>query len=347
MSFARGAKKPSEADFVASITERSDIGLFLVYGQDVSAITDIAAQLAGSLGPEAERVDLDSDQIRSDPALLSDEVNALSLFGTKRYVRVNMRREEGHSAFENLLANDHIGSPVIVTAGDLKKTSKLLKLVEASPNAMSYICYTPNETQACGEVMKMAASQGLRLDRAMAQSIVQYTGADRKLAAKEVEKLALYYDAAPDRPANVDIAIFDALSAETDAENVHGLVNIIMCGNIPKLGEELLAARQLGIDAIRITRALQRRVSMLAALRSKVDAGGSPDRVVESDRSIFFKERGAITDQLVRWPSQRLAGLNGHLIAIEARLMAVKAGLGSAILEQELTKIARAAARAR
>ena len=101
----------------------------------------------------------------------------------------------------------------------------------------------------------------------------------------------------------------------------------------------------MGIDAIRIIRALQRRVTLLATLRAKVDKGSNPGAVVKATRSIFWKDADAFVKQLGRWPSVRLAGLNGHLIEIEGKLMSVKEGLGGVILEEELVRIARAAAR--
>jgi DNA polymerase III subunit delta len=347
MSFRGAAKKPGEGDFINSITAQSGTRLFLIYGPDESMVADMAAQMAAKLGPDAERIDLDSDKIRNDPALLADEACSLSLFGTARYVRLNMRREEGHAAFENLLNAANGGCPVIATAGDLKKTSKLIKLIDASKLAKTFICYPPEEGNAATAIMTLAGTMGLRLERALALRISRYTGQDRKLAALEIEKLALYYDAAPDRPAKVEIAAFEALSAETGEENVQDLVNQVMSGNLKNLGAELALSRQMGVDAIRIVRAMQRRAVMLAGLRGQVNGNMSPADVVEKTRSIFWKERKDFTDQLGRWQSSRLAGLNGHLLDIEQRLMSVKAELGTVILEQELTKIARAAARAR
>ncbi len=346
MSFRAAPKKPSEADFIGAIKTRPDIRLFLIFGQDESAAADIAARMAAQVGAGAERIDLDSDRLRNDPALLADEAASLSLFGGARYIRTQVRREEGQAAFENLLNASSVGCPVIATAGDLKKTSKLRKLAETSKLAMAHICYMPSEGDAAAGVTAMAAAAGLRLDRALALRIARYTGQDRKLAAMEIDKLALYYDAAPDRVATVEVTAFEALSAETGEENVQALVNNVLSGNIRALGNEIMQARQMGMDAIRIIRAIQRRVTLLAALRGKVDHGAVPGALVRATPSVFFMEKGDVTTQLSRWPSVRLAGLNGHLLDIEARLMHVKADLGSVILEQELTKIARAAARA-
>lgn len=335
---------PKEKAFISAIRARPDIRLFLVFGQDDSAIADIAAQMAAQLGT-AERIDIDSDRIRNDPALLADEASALSLFGDKRYVRLSFRRDEGLAAVENLLELDNDTNPVIATAGNLPKTSKLRKLAESHSRAMAHICYLPEEGTAAASVMAHAATLGLKLDRSLGARIARYTGQDRKLAQAELEKLALYYDASPERPMTVEVSAFEALSAETGEENVSGLVSQVMGGELRAVGRELAVARDMGVDAIRIIRALQRRVALLSSIRAKVDGGANAGAVVKATRSIFWKEADDFVKQLGRWPSVRLAGLNGHLLEVEAKLMAVKDGLGSVILEEELIRIARAAAR--
>jgi DNA polymerase III subunit delta len=335
---------PKERAFIGAITARPDIRLFFIFGQDESAIADIAAQMAAQLGG-AERIDIDSDRIRNDPALLADEASALSLFGDKRYVRLNFRRDEGLAAVENLLELENGANPVIATAGNLTKASKLRKMAESHPRAMAHICYLPEEGTASASVMAFAATLGLKLDRSLGARIARYTGQDRKLAKGELEKLALYYDASPERPMTVEVAAFEALSAETGEENVSGLVNQVMGGELRGTGRELVSARDMGVDAIRIVRALQRRVALLSSMRAKVDDGSNAGAVVKANRSIFWKEADDFVKQLGRWPSARLARLNAHLLEVEAKLMSVKDGLGSVILEEELIRIARAAAR--
>ncbi len=151
--------------------------------------------------------------------------------------------------------------------------------------------------------MAHAATLGLKLDRSLGARIARYTGQDRKLAQAELEKLALYYDASPERPTTVEVAAFEALSAETGEENVSGLINQVMGGELRAVGRELAAARDMGVDAIRIIRALQRRVALLASMRAKVDSGANPGAVVKATRSIFWKEADDFVKQLGRWPS--------------------------------------------
>lgn len=339
--------KPREADFVAAITARPDVRLFLIFGQDESAISATASAMAARLGPEADAVDIDSDKLRGDPALLADEAASTSLFGDTRYIRLNFRREEGVDAIENLLSAEQAGNPVIATAGDLKKGSRLRKTVEGSPLAMTYICYPLSEAEATDHVLGLAREAGLKLDRALAAQIARYTGQDRRLAANEVEKLALYHDASPERPVLVEAAAFTALAAETSEEDVQSLVNRVMGGEVRALGRQLAEARALGIDTIRVIRSMQRRAVLLAGLRAKVDAGANPGALVRATKSIFWKEQDEHVNQLKRWTSARLAGLTGHLIEMEKKAMALGAELGAVLLEEELARIARAASRAK
>jgi DNA polymerase III delta subunit len=94
-------------------------------------------------------------------------------------------------------------------------------------------------------------------------------------------------------------------------------------------------------------RALQRRVAQLTGLRAKVEAGADAGAVVRGNRTIFWKEQDVFIRQVRQWNSVRLAGLNAHLIELEARLMAAGADLGETMIEQEMVRVARAASRSR
>ncbi len=341
------APKLGEGDFVAAITQRPELRLFLIYGQDESAIAAIAQAMAAKLPDDADATDIDSAKLRTDPAFLLDEASSSSLFGGTRYIRLHFTREEGVDAIANLLDAAQAGNPVIATAGNLTKASKLLKLVDGHKLALSYICYSPSETEATERIANMARNAGLRMDHALAAQIARYTGNDRTLAASEIEKLALYYDADPARPAQVEPAALTALAAETAEDNIGALVSQVMGGEVRAFGQEIIAARVLGLDGIRVIRAMQRRITMLAGLRAKIDKGANAAALVRGTRGIFWKDQDAYVRQVNRWTSPRLASLNTHLLSMEAKLMATPAEMGAVILEQELSRIARAAARAR
>ncbi|MDE0933530.1 MAG: DNA polymerase III subunit delta [Novosphingopyxis baekryungensis] len=337
-----GGRKLSERDLIAAIGQRPDIRLFLLFGTDPSTIEDIARKLSAEM-KGAERLDLDGAQIRSDPALLADEAASISLFGDKRYIRLRLTRDEGFAAIENLLDAAEAGSPVIATTGNLTPTNKLRKLGQSHPGAMMLACYPPTENDAIAHVARLAEAAGLRMDRDLARLVAESTGFDRTLAANEIDKIALYCDAALDRPATVDAQTIALLSAETLEEDISGLLGAVMAGNIRATSEELSAASQLGVNEVRIVKALQRRVVQLAGLRAEVDEGAQIGPLVDRTRSIFFKEQGAYKQALSCWSSPKLTRLNARLFEIEQRLMSGGSALAGPMLANDLLMIARAA----
>jgi len=72
----------------------SDIRFFLLYGPDEAGSTALARRLERAMGPGAERVDLDVATLREDPARLADEAASFSMFGDKRWVRINGMGDE-------------------------------------------------------------------------------------------------------------------------------------------------------------------------------------------------------------------------------------------------------------
>jgi DNA polymerase-3 subunit delta len=73
----------------AGQTSAADIRFFLLYGPDEAGSQSLSRRLERAMGPGAERVDLDGPTLRDDPARLTDEAAAFSMFGDKRWVRIS------------------------------------------------------------------------------------------------------------------------------------------------------------------------------------------------------------------------------------------------------------------
>ena len=107
---------------------------FLLYGQDESGSRALMRLLGDAMGKDAERVDLAGAELRADPARLADEAGAISLFGGARYIVVDPAGDETLAAVEALQEAPAGGNPVVLLAGALKPSSKLLKLALGDPS---------------------------------------------------------------------------------------------------------------------------------------------------------------------------------------------------------------------
>ena len=321
------------------------VRLYFLYGPDDAASRALAARLEDAMGTNSERIDLDGAMLKDDPARLADEAAAFSLFGGRRYIRV-IGGEECAEAVAALLEAPVTGNPAVMIAGALKPTSALVKLALAHPAVLACISYKPDAADAETLAVQIGRGLGLRLGPGVAARLAANCLSDRAVLTREIEKLALFVDAAPDRPREADESALDAIGAELAEADTSALVNAVMSGDLPAVAHELNA-----VDAdnhwIPALRALQRRLILLARLRGEVDRGKSPSAVTSAmGKALFYKDQAPVTAQLTRWPSARLATASSRLLECERALMA-SGTAGHVIAAEELTAIARVAARLR
>jgi DNA polymerase III subunit delta len=316
--------------------------LFLLYGPDESGSRALAARLERAMGADAERIDLDGATLKEDPARLADEAASFSLFGGKRHIRVT-GGDDCANAVVALLEAETAGNPVVMIAGALKPSSALLKCAFDHPGVMACQNYKPEGAGADALAVQIGRTYGLRLGHGVAGRLAANCLGDRAVLEREIEKLALYLDAAPDRPREASPDALDAIGADLGEADTSALVDAVMGGDLPGLTRELAAIEEW-IPAIR---ALQRRITLLARLRSDVENGKSASAVMAaSGKSLFWKEKDAVGAQLGRWSAARLATAHSRLFASESAMMA-SGTAGAVIAAEELIAIARVAERIR
>ena len=340
--------KPAEAALRRALDSADPaIRLYLLYGPDEAASRALAARLTPALGADAERIDLTSQMLKSDPARLTDEAAGIAMFGGRRWIRIEPTTDDATAAIAALLEAPAAGNPVAAIAGALRKDSKLLKLVQASKAALAHASYLPEGRDADQLVTTMGRELGLQLRPEVARRLAAATGGDRALIAGELEKLALYLDAAPDRIRPVEHDALDELGAATEEGDLSRLSHAVFGGQPAQTDAELARLASEGIEGITVLRALTRRALQLAQLRGQMALGESVDRVMETaGRAIFWKEKDQITQELARWTPERLATAIQRLAEAERQVKA-PGYPGHALVEEELLKISRAAERRR
>ncbi|MET0308906.1 MAG: DNA polymerase III subunit delta [Sphingomonas sp.] len=324
---------------------KPDTRLYLFHGPDEAGAAELATRLARALGPEAERIDIDMKALRDQPGRLADEAASMSLFGGVRYVRVSGIEEGAAEAITLLLNADRAGNPVVAIGPGLKASGKLVKMAIAAPNAMAHACYVPEGADAARLASTVAREYGLRLTGDVPQRLASASGGDRAILAREIEKLALYLDAATDRPRDADGQALDAIGADLNDVELHHAIDAVIDGRVADIGSELANLSAGGGSSIPLLRQLARRLMTLAELRNDMDGGLTADEVLEKHR-IFFREKPAYTRALRRWNAAQIARAIDRVRQTERMLMH-SASAGEVLAEAECTAIARAAARAR
>lgn len=306
------------------------IRLYLLHGPDEAGSEALAARLGKAMGEGAERVDLDGAVLRGDPARLADEAAAISMFGDRRWIRVQPAGEEILPAVEALFAAPAAGNPAVVIAGNLRKTSKLLTLVEGQQAGLAIVSYAPEGRNAEALAVSLARELGLELPGAMARRLVALTQGERGLLAREIEKLALYLDATPDAPKAATREALDALGAEGGEQQLFRAASILLSGDLRAAEHEMARLRTSGGSLAGLARlTLQRAIGLAQDGHRGPRPGGRGDEALAQ-----------------RWNAADLARAI-HGLAEAERTSRLSYGIGEPVLAQALITVARLAARSR
>lgn len=318
--------KASEAQVRAALDKPGDTRLFLFHGPDEAGALALAERLGKALGPDAERVDLDPATLKSDPARLADEAAAISLFGGARWIRATGVGEESVAAVEALLTSERAGNPAVLVAPGVRTTGTLVKLALAAPKVLAFACYAPSGQQAEQIAAGLAREAGLQPGGQVTRRIAAAAGGDRAVMAREIEKLALYLDAAPERPRPADDAALDAIGADLGEAEAGRAIAAIVAGRPVDLALELARLDEAGVSPIAWLRQLERRIASLAEMRAEADSGQSVDTVMKRHR-VFFREEAETRAALGRWPAAKLmAALDAIRRAARANMAPGNAG---------------------
>jgi DNA polymerase-3 subunit delta len=319
------------------------VRFYLFHGPDDAQSRGLGQRLLKSLG--AAKFAVASSAVKSDAATLADEAGAMSLFGERRVIWIEPAADEIAPGVEALLEAASVESPVVAIAGALRKTSALVKLAEASPLAVAFAAYAPEGQDAERMVVEVGRSFGLKVSQSVAARLAGAAGNDQALVGQELQKLAIYLDASPQSPKELDHDAVDAVGTDTAEGDMLRLADLALGGDVDALAEELSRMAPGGSEAIPVVRSLQRRLLMLAPARARIERGERPDAVMTSlGKSLFWKDKALFAKMLAQWDAERLAKVADRAGKLERGLMFKPAPQQEA-LGEELLAIAREARR--
>ncbi len=339
--------KATQRDFPAAASKFArQCHVFFLCGPDESGASAAADAICAALPDAGERVELAGAELKRDPVLLGDEARSSSLFGDARHIFVRANGDELLDAVGNFFLGSGEACPVLIVASGATDKSRTAKLLEKRPDALVAMFYPPDLRSMTGTVRDLADAAGVRLSGDLAERIARASGLDQRLALSEVTKLALYLDASPAAPRTANLEDWNEIGAATEEDGFMPIVNAALSGQVKRLPGELARMREVGINAVAVALAVERRTAHLAQLAAKLgrsnDIGGLID-AEKAARRIFFKEERDLRDQLRVWRGKRLDRLVARVTALHRNLLG-NSQSAELLLAQELTEIASFAA---
>lgn len=286
----------------------ADVWAVLVYGPDRGLARERATGLLASFGVKSEdpfALDtLDEARLKAEPALLQDEMRALSFGGGARAVRVSVSSEAVSGAIASTLELLDSGAlqpaaRLLVEAGELSPRSKLRKAFEGAKQAAALPCYRDEAADLSRLADDTLAAAGVRLtDDARAALIPRLEG-DRALARGALDTLVLY---AGDQHEPLTLEDVDAVVVGAEPADLDRITTAVLQGDASGADAAYRRALDSGGAPVGVARALQRALARLATLHGAMADGARPDDAIGKLRPpVFGPRRAALKSQLRLW----------------------------------------------
>jgi len=301
-------KAAGVAKFVADPPK--DMRLFLVFGRDTGAITERARQLealARSRDPAGGSVvRYSSDEVAGNPGLLSDEINAASLFGGEPVItlRITDGRHNVIAGLAPLLDAPPSTGWLIVEAGELARSSAVRKSFEANARAAALPCYESDARDLAAMAHAMFADAGCAIEPDAIDLLVATIGNDRLISRSEIEKLILFVGEGG--RAGID----DVLAVVGENLDVRGdrITDDAFLGRSDSVEADLIRLRAEGQSPVALASQALRQIITLHRMSASIAAGKPTEAVVKQARPpIFFNRQAAVKTVLARWQAAHIA----------------------------------------
>ena len=319
----------------------------LIYGPDGMRVAlkrqEVIAALIGPQGEEEMRLTrIPAADLRKDPAMLLDAIKAQGFFPGPRVAFVEDATDAMApviiSAVEDWREGD---AQVIITAGQLKATSKLRKLFEGHPNAYAAAIY--DDPPSRDEIEATLAKSGLRdiSNDAMRDLTALARALDPGDFRQTMEKLGLYKlgEDAPLTPE--DIAACAPSSTEAELDDI---LNIVAEARPGEIGPVMKRLRAQGVQPVSLCITATRHFRTLYTAAS--DPGGPAQGIGRLRPPVFGPRRDRMLRQAQNWGAPKLQDALGLLTETDLQLRsAAQHAPEMALVERALIRLAMMASR--
>jgi len=319
----------------------------LIYGPDAMRVAlkrqQVIAALVGPQGEEEMRLTrMAASDLRKDPAMLMDAIKAQGFFPGPRVAFVEEANDTVAAAVTAALQDWQPGdAQVIVTAGQLKATSKLRKLFEGHGNAYAAAIYDDPPTRDEIEADLKRAGLG-EIDRSAMEDLTALARSiDPGDFRQTLEKLALYKIGDDTPLASEDVIACAPSSTEADLDDV---LNIVAEARLGEIGPVMRRLKAQGVQPVGLCIGATRHFRTLYT--ASADPGGAAQGIARVRPPVFGPRRDRMLRQAQKWGAPNLE--TALTLLTETDLQLRSAGQHAPameLVERTLIRLAKLAAR--
>ncbi len=311
----------------------------LLYGPDLGLASERAEALLAHIVDDPKDpfrvVELTPERVKDDPAILTDELLAMSLVGGRRLVRLRMADNNCTAAIKDALAASagKEAAFLLVTAGELAPRASLRQLFEKESATAALPCYHDDTAGLARVVQQALATAGATAEPDAITWIAEHCQGDRGIVRQELEKLLLYCGTRP-------ITLEDARATvgETTESTLRDICIAVATGDHQAVEKHSRKALQQGATPVGVLRALLYYFLQLYDAAGQCAAGTPQEAAITALKPpIFFKEKPAFARALTRWSRQAEALPAALDLLYEAEFACKQTGANAPLLCQRYT----------
>lgn len=319
----------------------------LIYGADAMRVAlkrqEVIAALIGPQGEEEMRLSrIQTAELRKDKAMLGDAIKAISFFPGPRVAFVEEANDTIApmvlAALQDWMPGD---AQIVITAGQLKATSKIRKAFETHLSTYAVGIYNDPPTREEIEADLSAAGLG-NVDR---DAMTDLTALSRELGPGDfrqtVEKLALYKRSDNTPVTSDDVANCAPLSTEAALDDV---LNIVAEARTGEIGPVLRKLQAQGVNPVGLCIGATRHFRTLYKAAS--DPGGAAQGIARMRPPVFGPRRDRMLRQAQQWGAPKLEDALTMLTDTDLKLRSAgQSAPAMALVERTLIRLAMLAGR--
>lgn len=319
----------------------------LIYGMDAMRVAlkrqEVIKALVGEKGEEEMRLTrIPGGELAKDPAMLGDALKAVSFFPGPRVAFVEDANDRCAPAIIAALEDWREGDAyVVVSAGNLKKTSKVRKAFEAHPNAYAAGIYDDPPTRQEIEADLARAGIGAVSPDAMTDITALARELDPGDLRQTIEKLALYKHNDTTPVTSEDIIACAPTSTEAALDDV---LNVVAEGRAAEIDPIMRKLHAQGVQPVGLIIGATRHFRTLYTACSHPD--GASAGIASMRPPIFGPRRDRMLRQAQGWGAPKLETALTVLTDTDLQLRSAgQSAPAMALVERALIRLAMLARR--
>ena len=332
----------------AAFARKPDLKIWavLAFSEDEGLASDCGQSLISAWAGKQAHADvtlLEDDAIRKEPALLFDALDAVSLLGDPRVVRVRTSGDKIAALLIDALkegdkTEGRFSAHLLIEAGNLAKKSKLRVAAEGASRAACLQLFADEGVDIEQRVKQALKESAVEIEPDALRLFVGDLPGHRLAANSEIEKLALY---ARGLGRSVNVADIRALCATEFEQTLSTAISATLDGHPAAANAAFDRLAMAGTAGISVLRSLQFEVRRMLDAHVRIEEGqASPNMKLRPP--VWQSEWPAYRARLTKWPVRRLTRILERIYEAEAQAKRA-GGSTDAVVRVLMNDLARAA----